>query len=388
MQSTKQIPTLFLLALTYLFIISCNPQKKGIDFDVKLLCIDTNEFCEVGDVNKDGHMDVVAGRSWYAGPDFISHPLRDVAPQAPDYSNNNGEFLYDVDQDGWLDLLSSGYSNPTIRWYKNSGEENLKKGMLWEEQVLVDTKQSQNEISYFQDLNGDQIPEWIVGSWKRDNPMTVWYLAKAEGTKEEKHVLQVDTIGLNNSHGSGFGDMNNDGRLDILFDDGWYEQPAMTSRNQLWTRHADWKLEGGSCPILAVDLDEDGDKEIIWGRGHSYGLFWMEEVTKGEWKQHIIDTTWSQVHAMDWVDLDGDGTQELLTGKRYKAHSGKDPGSDDPVSLFLYRWDNSNKEFHKTTLHTGNVGTGLIIRTADMNQDHLLDIVVAGKSGTYILFQE
>ena len=91
---------------------------------------------------------------------------------------------------------------------------------------------------------------------------------------------------------------------------------------------------------------------------------------------------------MDWVDLDRDGTKELLTGKRYKAHSGKDPGSDDPTSLFLYQWDNDSRVFHKTTLHTGKVGTGLIIRTADMNQDNLLDIVVAGKSGTYILFQE
>jgi len=79
-------------------------EGKPLSFRVKLLVVDTNEGCDVGDVNKDGVLDIVAGRFWFAGPDYTPRPLRAIAEFGKDYSATNGEFLYDVNGDGLDDV--------------------------------------------------------------------------------------------------------------------------------------------------------------------------------------------------------------------------------------------------------------------------------------------
>ena len=85
--------------------------------------------------------------------------------------------------------------------------------------------------------------------------------------------------------------------------------------------------------------------------------------------------------------IDNDGKKEIISGKRYFAHSGKDPGAKDPQVICYYKWDETNKKFTKHHI-ADNVGTGLFIQTADLNKNGFKDIVVAGKSGTYILFNK
>jgi len=102
----------------------------------------------------------------------------------------------------------------------------------------------------------------------------------------------------------------------------------------------------------------------------------------------VIDDRFSQPHALHWADLDGDGQDELITGKRKWAHNGRDPGGDEPPALYYYEWDPHSLRFTRHTIDVGSVGTGLQIRTADMNRDGRVDIVVAGKSGTYLLVNE
>ena len=94
------------------------------------------------------------------------------------------------------------------------------------------------------------------------------------------------------------------------------------------------------------------------------------------------------MHTLAWVDLDNDGQKELLTGKRIKAHSGNDPGSDDPAFIYLYSWNEKLNTFDRQVIADGIVGTGLILRIRDLNGDNKPDIVAAGKAGTYILWQD
>lgn len=351
------------------------------------LVVSANEGSAVADIDRDGRLDVVAGRNWYAAPDFVPRPLREIGEFA-DYLHSNGDHVFDVNGDGWPDVVASSFHNEGVWWYENPKRGELEKGLLWKAHLLRKTH-GENEVNYLRDLDGDGVPELIVNRWRPDSPLVAWTLEAKEGggyTLEE-HVLSRN----GNTHGFGFGDINGDGREDILSGMGWWERPAGDPLKETWTFHADWNLEGASCPMLVLDLTGDGRNDLIWGKGHNYGLYWREQLDPAEggrtrWKEHLIDSSYSQAHCLHWADLDGDGAGELITGKRVRAHSGNDPGGQEPSCLYYYTWDLSKRRFTRYTIdEKGGVGTGLQINTVDLDGNGALDIIVGGKSGTWVL---
>ena len=361
-------------------------EPARLKWKVQLLGIDGNEGIDVGDFNKDGKLDVIAGRNWYAAPDFTPRPVRTIEDWNG-YVQSNGDFAYDVDQDGWLDVIAGSFVPTEVFWYRNPGPKALALGKMWPKKLLADTKASQNEGQVMHDLDGDGKPEWVVNSWRKNSPMLVWKLQPGKQPK----MTRAEINPKGNGHGMGFGDLNGDGREDIISGLGWYERPAGDIFAQTWKYHADWEFHA-SVPVSVRDLDGDGRNDIIWGKGHDFGLIWWQQLPpkngKLQFRPHTIDKTFSQPHCLHWADLDGDGTEELITGKRFYAHNGKDPGGEMKPCLYYYRWDKSAKSFSKHIVNEGSVGTGLQIRTADLNGDGRLDIAVAGKSGTYIVWNQ
>tara|TARA_Y100001934_G_C12328949_1_gene764046 strand:- start:735 stop:1940 length:1206 start_codon:yes stop_codon:yes gene_type:complete len=368
------------------------PKPPQVSFMVKRLHVDNNEGCAVGDINKDGHLDVTAGEYWYAGPDFVQRPLRKVLPFGADYMENNGEHLMDVNADGWPDVVSGSFMRPQLFWYENPGPSG-KWDEMWKVHVLADTKVLRNENTQMRDLDGDGLGEIIVDSWDPRNPLFAWKIKPGNKPEVIRIVIGEAGSGISNGHGMGFGDVNGDGLEDILFQNGWYERPAKNAMGRPWRHHKDWSWDHAGTPMLVVDLDADGRNDVIWGDGHNYGLYWMQQrepASDGStnWRIHLIDKKFSQAHTMAWEDLDGDGKPELITGKRVRAHSGKDPGGKEDPVINVYAWHPDRKMFAKREVHRGMAGIGLQIRIADMNGDGKKDIVVPGKSGTHVLFNE
>jgi hypothetical protein len=363
-----------------------------VKFSKRCLLISPNEGCAVGDVDRDGKPDVVAGTHWFENPGFAPRPLRDIPQVMTEYYANNGDHLYDVDGDGWLDVISGGWMESEIFWYKNPGKEGLARGYKWKQHLLQDAREH-TEAYALHDFDGDGAPELFVNSWEKKWPVVAWKLAKTpDGAPTvEQVVLGTDGGG----HGYAFGDLNGDGREDLLVETGWYERPEGDPFAGPWKFRPETALPHPSCPFLVVELTGDDRADLIWGKAHDYGLYWWEQ---GEpkadgtttWTEHLIDDTWSQVHCLVWADLDGDGQGEVITGKRVRGHAGRDPGGKEPECLYYYTWDASAREFTRHTISPpgAGVGTGMQICVVDLNADGRPDIAVSGKTGTWVLLNE
>ncbi len=388
--------TIAILLTVVLTLVACctaiAESPRFIKFSKRCLMISPNEGCAIADVNRDGKPDIIAGTCWFAGPEFIPRPLRDIPEVHDVYFRSNGDHVLDVDGDGWVDVISIGWMTPELCWYKNPGKIGLEKGKKWKRFVLKKTR-GQNEAMELRDLDGNGIPEIVVNSWDKKAPAVAWKLTKSDDGAPTAEKIVLGNRG--SGHGYAFGDINGDGREDLLVETGWYERPEGNPFVKPWKFHGETALPHPSCPCIIVDLTGDGCSDIIWGRAHDFGLYWWEQ---GEpkpdgtttWTEHLIDKSWSQAHCLVWADLDGDGREELITGKRVRGHCGRDPGGKEPECMYYYTWDRAAKKFTRHTISPpgGGVGIGMQIRVADLNGDGRPDIAVGGKTGTWVLFNE
>jgi hypothetical protein len=361
-------------------------------FEKKLIVKSYTEACEVADVNNDGKLDIISGPAWYENPTWKPHPIREmqVAGPTPDqmeFMKTNGDHAIDLNGDGWIDFISASWFEDTAHWYETPGKEGLEKGVLWKEH-LVSKGYDSCEGTLLTDLDGDGVPELLIDRWWPDRPLTV--IRIKPGKDGAMPAFTPFDLGDHNGHGMAVGDVNGDGRKDVVVQHGWYEAPEDRWAGK-WKYHKAFNLEHVSLPFLVVDLTGDGKSDIIVGQGHDYGLMWFEQgpVKDGEitWTRHEIDREISQLHCLAWGDLDGDGKPELITGKRWRPQADNDPGAADPICLLRYIWNSKTKAFTRDVISWDEgIGTGMQIQLVDLDGDKRLDIAVAGKKGTWILF--
>lgn len=331
--------------------------------------------CAVVDVDRDGQQDVICGAYWYQAPAWQRHPLRDVPlirGRYDDYSN----LPLDINGDGWPDLVSANYRSQTLYWIEHPG------AALGPWRVHTVATPGPMETARLYDLDGDGRLDVLPNG---TNFAAWWEVRRGSGGTVQwvRHELPEVAAG----HGIGFGDIDGDGRGDIVCPKGWLKAPE-DRRAGVWQFHADFSLDrDASVPILVLDVDGDGDNDLVWGRGHDIGLYWLEQDRQAKpprWVRHTIDTSWSQAHALLAADLDGDGRPEIVAGKRYLGHEGRDPGEWDPLGIYWYRFQPAARTFCRGTISSGGrAGWGLDPKAADLDGDGDLDLVAAGRSGLY-----
>ncbi|MCE9545850.1 MAG: VCBS repeat-containing protein [Planctomycetia bacterium] len=360
------------------------------------------EACGVADFNGDGKLDIFCGDSWYEAPRWTRHKVRTVAASGPNphYFEDFADCPIDCNGDGRPDIVTCNYFGRRVGWVENPGGDATQP---WIEHP-IDTPGNM-ETGDLVDINGDGRPDFLpnIGN------IVAWYeLTQKPSVVWTKHVLGTEGAG----HGVGVGDINGDGRLDIITPKGWYEQPAEAS-TQRWVFHREFDLGAASVFILGRDVDGDGHADILWGMGHNFGLHWLQQTIDANghraWTKHDIDNTFSQVHTLQWVDLDGSGTPQLVTGKRVYAHEAE-PGATDKPCIYSFKYNRAagggsggwtrqaifegepaknappkaQDRWALKDFPPGTAGTGLQMAPVDIDGDGDLDLVCPGKSGLYL----
>lgn len=407
------------------FVCVCGPLPAEDDINWVRIQLDErfrSEGVSSADFTGDGQMDVAAGDVLYVAPkktsDYtdaskwirrdIREPGEFVAGKG--YSNSFANAAWDMNGDGRMDHVIIGFPGDPFHWYENPGNGND----LWKEHVIWTS--ACNESPEFEDLDGDGTPEFIVGSQPeavmayitippkeqvgQKFPFTP--ISEPSSQPEGTNRRGTDNGTFKYSHGLGVGDINSDGRRDVMITRGWWEAPESLSSDKTWTFHAFQSIKGvdgaavdalpDASNIYADDLDLDGDADLFLSSAHAFGIWWAENLANGEWKLHEIDRSFSQTHAVEQVDVNGDGQLDYVTGKRFFAHNGRDPGGNDDVVMYwfeVHRSPNQPPTFKAHRIVAGNdTGIGTQFEIRDMNQDGKPDIVLSNKKGVNLLLQK
>jgi hypothetical protein len=346
------------------------------------------ESAGVFDVNNDGVLDIVSGAFWYQGPDF--RKKYQVAPVTKhgEYYDDFSTIALDINGDGYLDFVTGGWWGNTLRWRENPKGEPKK---AWTEHIIAEVGNVETTRAW--DIDGDGVIE-IVPNTPPRREVKVFKLAGPG--KFDCHTIFTFPEGQTQGHGIGCGDIAGNGRKDIALCRGWLEAPADPFRGE-WKWHNDFPTPPwdwrASCPMLVVDVNGDGVNDLIVGNAHGYGLWWVEQKRSGsdrQWVYHPIDPYNAQYHDLQWVDIDGDGQCELVTGKRHRAHCGNDQGEWDDIGMYYFKW--TGEGFAKQVIDYGPIGVGhgcgIHFALADLRGTGRLDIVAPGKEGLVVFYNE
>jgi hypothetical protein len=359
-------------------------RRKEVAF--KKTVLDTRFVAEgvtVADVNRDGKLDIIAGNVWYEAPHWTPHeiaPVKTIDP-ASGYSNCFNSWAVDLNQDGWVDQLVIGMPGEKAIWRENprGKVEPWKEHPVW--------RSACNESPLFVDLLGDGKRVLVMAY---DDSTMAWFEPSADPYAEWQchNVSEPHGAGTNRySHGLGVGDVNGDGRNEILTTEGYYVS-SPDPRSGPWS-FVKADLGPACAQMQVVEVNRDGLQDVITSSAHDRGIWWFEQLKGGGFRKHSIDDTISETHSLALARFGHPAVVNIVTGKRFYAHPpGVDVGSNEPAWLVRYELSLTRAGIEWTRHiidEDSGVGTQFVVQ--DVNGDGLADIVVSNKKGVFLFEQ-
>lgn len=347
-----------------------------------------------GDFNGDGTMDVVAGPWWYEGPSYqVRHEIQAPKPQDRNrYADNFFSFPGDFNADGRLDVLVVGFPGTPAYWYENPGQG---KTGRWPRHEALDWVS--NESPALIQLVGDERPELVCT--RRGSFGYATYDPSQPDQSWTWHPVSDAIATPKFGHGLGVGDVNGDGRLDILHKDGWIEQPA--SLSDRWPRHEFVFTPRGGAQMFCLDVDADGDADVITSlAAHEHGLSWFEQKPDAEkgitFVEHPIlgklpwdrpdGVVFSELHAVALEDMNRDGLPDIVTGRTWWSHHMKTVGWHDDAVVYWFELNRDGGKVRWIPHEADNdSGLGRQVHVMDANGDGFPDIIGSNMRGTHLL---
>jgi putative membrane-bound dehydrogenase-like protein len=355
-----------------------------------------SEGVAAGDINGDEIPDLVVGPFWIEGPELKTRH-RIQAGDAVDphgYAPHFFSFTQDFNGDGRTDILHIGFPGQAAYWLENPGPQET----MWARHEVLD--KVDNESPTFADLTGDGQRELICsrgGVFGYSTPVA----SDPQAAWTFHPISPPDVAGGQFTHGLGYGDIDGDGRNDLLEKNGWWRQPESLEGDPVWERKPFQFSGPGGSQMFAHDFDGDGDADVVTSlAAHGYGVAWYEQIERDgqiDFVQHLIagakrtdsefGTVFSQPHALAIADLDSDGLMDIVTGKRPWAHGPH--GDAEPNAAPVLYWFRCSRGEDGVTrfipqLISDQSGVGVDLLVTDVNRDGLPDVVAANKRGLFI----
>jgi len=380
-----------------------------------------SEGVAVADVNKDGKIDVLNGEYWYEAPDWKAHEMQPPREyhmgfgsdgKGNNYSHSFACWADDFNGDGFPDLIVIDFPGDPCFWMENpKGKDgHWKKHVIWHsacnetplyKDLLGDGKKvlimgfqppgkgNEGQMAYFTPDPKDANAKWIMHPISKPSvPVEMKDGKPVAGTAKEVPGTQKF------SHGLGVGDVNADGKLDVLCTGGWWEQPSKVDGETAWMFHPAGL--GEACADMYVaDLDGDGKMDVLTTSAHKFGI-WAHIQKGGKdghpafQKQELFKDLVSESHAAHFVDIDGDGLKDLVTGKRWGSHGRAEPGATTSPHIYYLKAAKSKDglvTFAPIVIDDAS-GIGTQFALEDINGDGLLDVITSNKRGVHVIVQQ
>jgi hypothetical protein len=271
------------------------------------------------DLNGDGIADVVGAANlddditWWqntdgTGTSWIEHTITGSFESA--YCVGTG----DVDGDGFLDVIGSSSYPGRIAWWRNLNGS----GTTWDE-YWVDTGHDHARSIFPDDIDNDGDLD-VTAAYYYPALVVWWENANGLGTVWMEHVIDGDFDGAACVHS---GDVDGDGDTDVIsaavfdWEFAWWEN--VDGSGDSWTKHVIDGDQIGAKSVFSIDLDNDGDLDVIGAAVPDFDVSWWENADgQGTaWVEHTVYGSFPGACCVYSEDIDGDGNMDILGGAEY-----------------------------------------------------------------------